>query len=162
MHRRLTTGTKIALTSATLALAVAALASSSIGAVGVSGAHRVSGAIVMTRTTALGRILVDSHGHSLYLFEKDKGGRSTCYAACAKFWPPLLTGGKPVAGTGAHASLLGMTARTGGSHQVTYAGHPLYGFLLDKQPGQAKGQGSKAFGADWYVLAPSGKKIDKS
>ena len=94
MHKRLTTRKKVALAVATLALVAAALAGSSIGAV----TRANSGGTVMTKTTALGRILVDSRGHSLYLFEKDKGSRSACYAACAKFWPPLLTSGKPVAG----------------------------------------------------------------
>jgi predicted lipoprotein with Yx(FWY)xxD motif len=146
-----------------VAVAVAwAVAASMIGAAGAANTNRASGAIVKTSTTKLGRILVDSRGHSLYLFEKDKRGRSACYSACAKVWQPLLTSGKPVAGPGAKASLLGMTTRTGGSHQVTYAGHPLYRFSLDKQPGQTKGEGSKAFGADWYVVSPAGKKIDKS
>ncbi len=46
--------------------------------------------------------------------------------------------------------------------QVTYKGHPLYYFAKDGDAGDAYGQGSKSFGAGWYVLAPSGKKIDKS
>jgi predicted lipoprotein with Yx(FWY)xxD motif len=153
---------KAGLAGATLALAAAALAGSMIGAAGAVGAHRASGVVVKTRSTSLGRVLVDAAGRSLYLFEKDRGARSACYAACAKFWPPLLTSGKPVAGSGAKASLLGMTTRTDGSHQVTYAGHPLYRYSLDKQPGQTKGEGSKAFGAEWYVLSPAGKKIDNS
>jgi predicted lipoprotein with Yx(FWY)xxD motif len=160
-HGRLTTRMKIGLAAATLTLTAAALAGSMIGAAGAARANAEAGATVKTRTTALGRILVDARGHSLYLFEKDKGGHSACYGQCAKFWPPLLTSDKPVAGAGATASLLGMTTRTGGTHQVTYGGHPLYRFALDKQPGQTKGEGSKAFGAEWYVVSPAGKKIDK-
>jgi predicted lipoprotein with Yx(FWY)xxD motif len=160
MHKGLTTR-KAALGSASLRVAVAALAVSIIGAASAASAHRTSGAIVKTRSTSLGRILVNSRGHSLYLFEKDKRGRSACYAACAKFWPPLLTSGKPIAGPGAKGSLLRTTTRTGGARQVTYAGHPLYRYALDKRAGQTKGEGSKAFGAEWYVLAPTGKKIDK-
>jgi len=118
-------------------------------------------ATVKTRTTALGKILVNAQGRSLYLFEKDKGSQSSCYSQCAKFWPPLLTTGKPIAAAGAKAGLLGTTKRTNGTVQVTYAGHPLYLFVEDKQAGQTKGEGSKAFGASWYVLMPSGKKIDK-
>ena len=143
---------------ATLVAATAA-AQVAFAAAGATGAAR---ATVQTRTTSLGRILVDGQGRTLYLFEKDKGGHSACYARCAKFWPPVLTTGKPAAGPGARASLLGMTRRTNGTEQVTYAGHPLYRFLEDKHPGQTKGEGSKAFGAEWYVLSPAGKKIDKS
>lgn len=162
MRIRISTRWKAGLAAVTFALAVASFAGSISSAAGAPGAHRTSGATVKTSATTLGRILVDASGRSLYLYEKDKGGRSACYTACAQVWTPLLTNGKPVAGTGAKASLLGITIRTGGTHQVTYAGHPLYRYALDKQPGQTKGEGSKAFGADWYVLSPAGTKIDKS
>jgi predicted lipoprotein with Yx(FWY)xxD motif len=78
----------------------------------------------------------------------------------AKFWPPLLTSGKPHAGTGAKASLLGTTKRKNGALQVTYAGHPLYRYKLDTKPGQTKGEESTQFGAKWYVLSPAGTKIE--
>ena len=58
-------------------------------------------------------------------------------------------------------SLLGTTKRKDGKLQVTYKGHPLYTFLLDKKPGQSAGEGSMNFGAAWYALAPSGATIDK-
>jgi predicted lipoprotein with Yx(FWY)xxD motif len=130
-----------------------------IGAVAAVGAGP---AAINTRVVSLGRILVNGQGRTLYLFEKDSGGRSACYAQCAAFWPPLLTSGKPIAGAGVKASLLGTTRRSNGTRQVTYAGHPLYRFAEDTKPGQTKGEASKAFGAEWYVLSPSGKKIDKS
>jgi predicted lipoprotein with Yx(FWY)xxD motif len=134
-------------------LVVALVAALSAGAT-VSG-----GAKVKTRTTKLGRIVVNAGGRTLYLFQKDKHGQSACYGPCAQFWPPLLTSGKPVAGPGVNGKLLGVTMRTNGTHQVTYGGHPLYRFLNDEKPGQTEGEGSKAFGARWYVLAPSGKTI---
>jgi predicted lipoprotein with Yx(FWY)xxD motif len=109
--------------------------------------------------SSLGGILVDGQGRTLYLFEKDKRGRSTCDSTCAAYWPPLLAHGKPAAGQGVKGSLLGITQRPGGIAQVTYAGHPLYRFVQDSRPGQTKGQDSHAFGASWYVLAPTGKKI---
>jgi predicted lipoprotein with Yx(FWY)xxD motif len=114
--------------------------------------------IALSRSS-LGGILVDSQGRTLYLFEKDKRGRSTCNSTCATYWPPLLTRGKPAAGRGVKGSLLGVTHRAGGVAQVTYAGHPLYRFVQDTRPGQTKGQDSHAFGASWYVLAPTGKRI---
>jgi predicted lipoprotein with Yx(FWY)xxD motif len=110
----------------------------------------------------LGQILVDGKGQTLYLFEKDKGSTSACYGACAQFWPPLTTSGKPQAGSGATASLLGTTSRTDGKSQVTYNGHPLYLFANDAQPGQVSGEGLNQFGAGWDVLSPLGNKIDKS
>ena len=119
------------------------------------------GMTVAIKSSGLGRILVDAKGRTLYLFEKDKGTTSSCYGACASGWPPYTTTGAPQAGGGATASLLGTTARTDGTTQVTYKDHPLYYFVGDKQPGEVTGEGVNAFGAKWYVLAPSGNKIDK-
>ena len=111
-------------------------------------------------SSRLGRIIVDGKGRTLYLFEKDKRGRSACYGQCATYWPPLITHGKPVARPGVKRSLLGTTRRANGSKQVTCAGHPLYRFALDTKPGQTKGEGLNDFGAGWDVLSPAGKKIE--
>ena len=57
---------------------------------------------------------------------------------------------------------LGTITRPDGTTQVTYKGHPLYLFVKDKDDGDAYGEAIKAFGAEWYVLAPSGNKVDVS
>jgi len=114
------------------------------------------------KTSALGTLLVDGKkGKTLYLFEKDKSAKSSCYASCAANWPPFLTTGKPKAGPGVKAALLSTTKRKDGKLQVTYKRHPLYTFLEDKKPGQTAGEGSKAFGAGWYALTPTGVVIDR-
>jgi len=118
-------------------------------------------ALVTTRKTKLGTILVNAQGRSLYLFLKDKNGKSACSGACAKAWPPLMSTGKPKAAGGANAKLLGTTKRSNGT-QVTYNGHPLYTFFQDTKAGQTKGQGSNFFGALWYVMGTNGKQITKS
>src|SRR5690349_8472753 len=119
------------------------------------------GAKVATRPTRLGRVLVDGRGRTLYLFEKDKGTASSCAGACASVWPPLTTrGAKGVAGTGVRAARLGTTRRGDGHTELTYAGHPPYTYAGDARAGDVKGQGLDQFGAEWYVLAPSGRKID--
>ena len=84
---------------------------------------------------------------------------SSCSGACAQAWPPLLTKGKPTAGTGVNASDLGTTMRSDGTEQVTYKGHPLYYFVADTSAGSTKGQGSDSFGAKWWLVAPSGAAI---
>lgn len=112
------------------------------------------------RSTPLGPILVDANGKTLYLFEADKSAMSTCYGDCASVWPPLLTGGSPVAGSGVNQSLLSTTTRTDGSHEVVYNGHPLYYFVSDKQAGDTTGQAITSFGAEWYVLSAGGSKVD--
>jgi predicted lipoprotein with Yx(FWY)xxD motif len=108
----------------------------------------------------LGRYVVDGKGFTLYLFEKDAHGKSACYASCAKVWAPLLTSGKPTAGSGVKTSKIGTVKRKNGTTQVTYGGHPLYHYDDDHKPGMTEGQGSREFGAKWYVVAPSGNKID--
>ena len=146
-------------------LTVAAVAAAVSLAVGLAGAAAATGSAsrgttVATRSSGLGRILVDGRGRTLYLFEKDKHGRSACSGACAAYWPPLLTRARPKAGRGVKKSLLGTARRSDGTLQVTYAGHPLYRFAADSKPGQTTGQGSTAFGAGWYVLSQAGKKIE--
>jgi predicted lipoprotein with Yx(FWY)xxD motif len=116
-------------------------------------------ATIAVRTTPLGRILVDGHGATVYLFEKDTGMTSTCNGSCAKFWPPVPTKGAAMAGNGIDAAKLGTTTRTDGTTQVTYNGHPLYYYAGDKKPGQTTGQGLNAFGALWYVVSPAGMEI---
>lgn len=107
----------------------------------------------------LGRILVDSQGRTLYLFQKDVGTKSACYGACASAWPPLRISGKPTVGGGANASMMGVTARSDGKQQVTYNGHPLYLFQGDQNPGDTNGQGVTEFGAKWFALSPAGNLV---
>ncbi len=114
-----------------------------------------------THKGALGTFLVTGSGRTLYLFEADTSKKSSCTGSCAKGWPPLLTSGKPTATGAIKASKISTIKRPDGTTQVTYGGHPLYTFVGDTKAGTTKGEGSKAFGADWYVIAPSGKKIDE-
>jgi predicted lipoprotein with Yx(FWY)xxD motif len=132
-----------------------------VGLVAASAGNAAgSRATVKTRHGKLGTFLVGGNGRTLYLFEKDKTSKSTCSGQCAQFWPPLITSGKAKASGHARGSLLGTTRRSDGKLQVTYKGHPVYYFSMDSKPGDTKGQDFSAFGAKWYVLAPSGKKID--
>jgi predicted lipoprotein with Yx(FWY)xxD motif len=138
---------------AVLVLAAAALASLT----SIASSATSKPATVKTGTSSLGRIVVDGKSHTLYLFQKDKHGKSACSGACAQNWPPLLTKGTPTAGTGAKSSLLGTTKRSDGTTQVTYNGHPLYTFVADNgKRGSTKGEGVDAFGAKWYVVAAKG------
>ncbi len=86
--------------------------------------------IAVASNSKLGQILVDGAGKTVYLFVADSGSSSTCY-----------------------------TTRTDGKTEVTYAGHPLYYFVQDKQPGDATGQGVNGFGGLWWVLSPSGAAV---
>jgi predicted lipoprotein with Yx(FWY)xxD motif len=128
---------------------------------GTASAKQTSrGALVALRKTTLGPVLVDARGRTLYAFLKDRNGKSSCDAACVKYWPPLVTRATPRAGTSVHKSRLGVTRRQDGRRQVTYAGHPLYTFVGDKTSGQTTGEGLTNFGAEWYALAASGRTVE--
>ena len=144
-------------------LAVVTILALGVGAVtAIAASAPTKPATVKVRKVSLGRILVNGKSQTLYLFEKDKKGKSACSGQCAKFWPPLLTKGKPKAGSGVKASLLGTTKRSDGTTQVTYNKHPLYRFVQDNNKvGATKGEGVDAFGAEWYVVGTNGKKIEK-
>ena len=120
--------------------------------------------VITTKHTKLGTILgAGPKRLTVYLFEADKGAASSCTGACAAAWPPVT--GKPQASGSALPAALGTITRADGTTQVTYSGHPLYFFVTDIKDGDAGdayGEAVKAFGADWYVLAPSGEKIDQS
>jgi predicted lipoprotein with Yx(FWY)xxD motif len=113
-------------------------------------------------STGLGKVLVGASGRTLYLFEKDTGGKSSCTGGCAAEWPPFTTTGKPSAAAGVNAAMLSVTKRPDGKSQVVYAGHPLYYYATDTKAGDTNGQGLNAFGAEWYVVSAGGSKVEKS
>jgi predicted lipoprotein with Yx(FWY)xxD motif len=129
-----------------------------------SGSGSGSGtAVIVKHASKLGTILaVGSKKMTVYMFEGDKGAASSCSGACASVWPPVTSTGAATAAGAAHSADLGAITRADGATQVTYKGHPLYFFAKDKDSGDAYGQGVKGFGADWYVLSPSGGKVDNS
>ena len=128
----------------------------------LASSHSASGAAkVAAASSPLGRILVDGRGHTLYLFAKDKNGKSSCVGQCATFWPPLITSGKPRAAAGTKASLLGTTRRADGRLQVTYNHHPLYSFVKDTRKGLTNGEEVTAFGGEWYAVSATGATVEK-
>jgi len=147
--------------SQTNAAAPASTAPASSAPASTAPAPSGKGEEIAAKDTKLGKILVDEDGHVVYLFEADKGMQSTCSGTCAAAWPPVLTGGMPVADSGAKSAKLGTTSRSDGKMQVTYGGHPLYYYAADTSPGQMNGQASDQFGAEWYVVGPAGSKVEK-
>jgi predicted lipoprotein with Yx(FWY)xxD motif len=143
------------------AAVVSAATISVAAAFAASNTTAAAGTTVRIASSPLGRILVDSKGRTLYDFAPDARGRSTCYGACAALWPPLTTIGKPRAGSGVAASLLGTTKRTDGKVEVTYGGHPLYYYVADSKRGETTGQGLNQFGAPWWVISPAGTEIHR-
>jgi predicted lipoprotein with Yx(FWY)xxD motif len=153
---------KLTLVIAVASLAGAMLAAGAYGTTSSASTTRAKGALVALGKTGLGKVLVDARGRTLYLFDKDRHGRSACSGACARYWPPLVSSAKPRAGKGVRASLLGVTKRADGKRQVTYAGHPLYTYIGDGHAGQTTGEGLTDFGATWDALAASGHAIEST
>jgi predicted lipoprotein with Yx(FWY)xxD motif len=146
--------------SASAATRAPAGATSAYGTTASSTGASRAGTIIQAQTSSLGRLLTDGHGRTLYLFEADKPNVSKLSAAGLSIWPPFAATGKPQARSGALAAKIGTITGTNGKAQVTYDGHPLYYYVGDTKPGQTSGQALNQFGAEWYVLAPSGNKID--
>ena len=113
-----------------------------------------AGTALAAADSALGEIVVDDGGFTLYVFIPDDGGESTCYDGCALAWPPLE--GPAVATGSVDAALLGTSPRTNGVQQVTFNGWPLYYFAQDAAPGDVVGQGVNDV---WYVISPAGEVI---
>ncbi len=140
----------------------ASAAASAPAAGGASAAAGGAAASIAVKTGAMGAHLTDAQGNTLYLFAADKSTDSTCYNACATYWPPLVTNGTPQVAGQAQLAMVGTTKRTDGTTQVTYAGHPLYYFKSDTTPGDAKGQGKNLSGGLWWIVAPGGKAITRT
>lgn len=138
-------------------------AAAALAAVPAGAIASASNTVVGTGHVKRGTVLVNSRGRTLYMLTHDRNS-STCYAGCAKAWPPLLVTGKVVAksGSGLKQSLLGKTRRRDGKLQVTYNHHPLYLYSGDKRAGDMHGEGLKQFGGTWYVLGKNGSPLKPS
>jgi predicted lipoprotein with Yx(FWY)xxD motif len=147
-----------AATVTTLVVAAAALAKASAE---TSGTRTNAVRISTRKLPKLGTVLVNSKGLTLYMFVPDKRTKVTCKGTCAAVWPPvkLPAGAKPIAAGAANSRLLGSDPNPAGGRVATYNRWPLYTYVADRAPGQAKGQALNLNGGLWYVLAPSGKLI---
>jgi predicted lipoprotein with Yx(FWY)xxD motif len=152
-----TTGTTATSTTATNA------AQTTPATTSTPAASTTPAVVIVTKQGKPGTILAAGPKRlTVYLFEGDKGTTSSCTGGCAKVWPPVTTGASAIAGGSANAADIGTITRPDGSKQVTYKGHPLYFYAKDGDSGDVYGQGINSFGADWYVVAPSGNKVDES
>jgi predicted lipoprotein with Yx(FWY)xxD motif len=146
-----------------LPTAVAAVALTVGAAAAFAAPHSRTAAATPTiavHSSAYGKILVNGKGDTLYLWAKDKNDKSSCNTACASVWPFVLVSGKPTAGPGVNAKLLG-TIKVKGGNEVTYNKHPLYTFVSDVKPGVISGEGNTTFGGPWWLVSPSGNAITK-
>jgi predicted lipoprotein with Yx(FWY)xxD motif len=113
-----------------------------------------AGAAAGLKTTTIGGtvVLTNAKGFTLYSFAPDTPTTSKCYGGCAAYWPPVT--GSTTAGSGLPGKV-GTITRTDGSHQLTYNGHPLYTYIGDSAPGQARGNNLNLNGGLWHEV-PAG------
>jgi len=118
-----------------------------------SAASSSSSSAVKTATINGATVLTNAKGLTLYSFAPDTMTTSNCNGTCAQLWPPVhgpVTSGPGVTGR------LGTITRADGAIQATYNGHPLYTYVADTAPGQAKGNGLNASGGVWHEVTASG------
>jgi predicted lipoprotein with Yx(FWY)xxD motif len=137
----------------------AAPAAPTTGGSSSSASASPGGTVITTAKSTAGTVLASGTGRAIYLWAKDTGTMSNCNGACASAWPPVTTTANATAAGSAKASDIGTITRSDGTKQVTYDGHPLYYFSGDSGPGTANGQGSDAFGAKWWLVAPTGSDV---
>ena len=112
--------------------------------------------MIVTAGSDFGPVLFDGAGQAIYVFDIETTPSPACYDDCADAWPPVLTTGAPVAGAGVQTGLLGVTPRSDGSVQVTYAGHPLY-FYAHEGKNIVTCHDVCEFGGLWLVMTPDGQ-----
>ena len=98
-------------------------------------------------------VLTNAKGFTLYSFAPDTATKSNCNAGCVQYWPPVK--GPATAGSGVTGTLTTIK-RSDGSMQAAYDGHPLYTYVGDTAPGQAKGNGLNLSGGVWHEVTASG------
>jgi predicted lipoprotein with Yx(FWY)xxD motif len=145
--------------SAAAAAAVALAACSSSGTPSAASSHGGSSspaavAAVSVKTAKIGSamVLTNANGFTLYSFSPDTSTVSKCNGKCATVWPPVKG---PVTATGGVKGTFGTITRSNGSVQATFDGHPLYTYVGDTAPGQAKGNGLDAAGGLWAEITAS-------
>ncbi len=108
--------------------------------------------------TAVGPLLANRSGYTVYMFVRDKPRKDVCRKIknCEKDWPAVTTTGKPVAGPGVKKSLLGSIPYKGKLREVTYKGHPLHTYRFDTSKGSVINIGNRQFGGAWYALNAKG------
>lgn len=98
---------------------------------------------VIAQGTAIGSVLADANGMTLYTFDKDSQGISKCYGPCEKKWPPLQSKAE------IDEMDFSTVSRKDGSLQIRYKNQPLYLWVGDKKPGDTTGDGIKGV---WHIV----------
>jgi predicted lipoprotein with Yx(FWY)xxD motif len=153
---KVATPTTVAAPTTTTKSATAAPTTTTKSATATTAVAAKSGTVDLA-TMAIGKVLVDGEGRTLYTYTKDSQNKpSTCDASCATTWPPALASGTPTAGAGLESGKLSEIKRSDGTEQLAYNGWPLYRYEKDTKVGEDAGQG---VGGVWYVIGATGNAL---
>jgi predicted lipoprotein with Yx(FWY)xxD motif len=117
---------------------------------------QAAGTKITAAPSDFGTMLWGPNRQAIYVFDKDARNKTNCRDECAQAWPPVYTSGKPVAGKGAKASLLG-SIRRGSRRQVTYRGRPLY-YYAHEGAGEVRCHNVFLNGGNWWVIGADGRR----
>jgi predicted lipoprotein with Yx(FWY)xxD motif len=142
----------VAAAAAVLAACSSSGTSSTGGSTGTGTPAAATTGNLKTTTIGGATVLTNAKGFTLYSFAPDTPTKSNCNGTCAQNWPPVKG---PATASGVKGTF-GTIKRSDGSTQATFDGHPLYTFVGDTAPGQAKGNGLNALGGLWHEITTSG------
>jgi predicted lipoprotein with Yx(FWY)xxD motif len=154
-----------------LVASIGGLLAWSIPAATASPASSTKPAKIVLYNTKIGKILVCASGcptgqtgYTVYAFTKDAKNQDACQKIqyCLNAWPPVLTKGRPIAGTGVKQALLGSIKLKSGKYQVTYAGHAIYTYVGDSSKHETSFVNYFQFQGYWPGLNAKGQFLDKN
>ena len=122
----------------------------------IAAPAEAAGTKITAASSKYGTMIWGPNRQAIYVFENDSRNRTNCKGECAEAWPPVYTSGKPVAGKGAKASLLG-SIRRGSRRQVTYRGRPLY-YYAHEGAGEVRCHNVFLNGGNWWVIGADGRR----
>jgi predicted lipoprotein with Yx(FWY)xxD motif len=99
-------------------------------------------------STDAGDVLIDADGFTLYTFDNDSEGTSTCNDPCQETWPPVPAE-TAIDTSSVKEEQFAAITRQDGSEQLALNGQPLYRFKDDVNPGDANGDG---VGDVWFAV----------
>jgi predicted lipoprotein with Yx(FWY)xxD motif len=91
-------------------------------------------------------VLTGANGMTLYVFDRDAGGKSACNGPCTANWPPLMA-----ADSASASGDYSVIVRDDGKKQYAYKGKPLYYWSKDTKAGDKTGDG---FNSVWHTAKP--------
>ena len=141
--------TRTLLGAAALVLVVAACGEDTDSGSETTAAGAAPAAQLATRAdTAVGTVVVDAGGMTLYTTEREADGAVVCVDECLEVWLPAIVDSETPAVSAELTDRIGAVERPdGGGLQATFDGSPLYRFSEDGEPGEVNGDGVEdAFG----------------